>query len=120
MRCVETVEQVAARHGRTVDTSDVLAEGGPVEPLLQLLAEVPDGSVLCTHGDMLELAVEHLVAGGTHVQGASSFEKGVVWALTRTGSDVTQAHAIPPVKPADTAATDTDPDDGDLIHVSAP
>lgn len=116
-RCVETVKAVATRHGREVEATDVLAEGGPVEPLLELLAEVPDGAVLCTHGDMLELAVEQLVAGGTRVQGPASWEKGVVWALSRTGTEITQARAIPPARPR-AASGDADPDDWDLLRAS--
>jgi hypothetical protein len=114
---METVRAVATRHGREVEATDVLAEGGPVEPLLELLAEVPDGAVLCTHGDMLELAVEKLVAGGTRVQGPASWEKGVVWALSRTGAEITQARAIPPAKPK-AASGDADPDDWDLLRAS--
>ena len=38
VRCIETVEPLAARNGRRLILSDKLAEGGPLDALLDLLA----------------------------------------------------------------------------------
>ena len=54
VRCVQTVEPLAARHRRPVSISNALAEGAPIEAMLRLLRRLPDGSVACTHGDMLQ------------------------------------------------------------------
>jgi phosphohistidine phosphatase SixA len=82
-RCVETVEPLAARCGRTVALSDLLAEGAEIAAMLHLLCSLPDESVVCTHGDMLiQLAAEledPRDRSGTAIQ----FDKGVVWVLSR-------------------------------------
>jgi hypothetical protein len=41
----------------------------------------------------------------------------VVWALSRTGTEITQARAIPPAKPKANSG-DADPDDWDLLRAS--
>ena len=84
VRCVQTVEPLATRQRRSVELSDILAEGASVEAILHLLRRLPDGSVACTHGDMLgELArVVDTVDG---LVGPISFDKGGVWVLSRNG-----------------------------------
>lgn len=96
VRCVATVEPFAVRHGRKVAFSDALAEGGPVEPLLVLLEQAPDGTILCTHGDMLKAVITRLSSGETQIVEPASWRKGVVWALTREGSCFSQAQVILP------------------------
>ncbi len=84
VRCVQTVEPLAARQHRSVELSDTLAEGASVEAMLHLLRRLPDGSVACTHGDTLaELA--RIVDSVDGLGGAISFDKGGVWVLARTG-----------------------------------
>jgi phosphohistidine phosphatase SixA len=50
VRCVQTLETF----GLPVETDERLAEGATREDVLQLAAEVGDGAVLCTHGDITE------------------------------------------------------------------
>lgn len=95
-RCVATVELLAAPRGGEVIVAGALEEGAPVEPLLELLAEVPDESVLCTHGDMLRKAVAALEQQGTVRHGRAAWEKGSVWALAREQARFVHAVAIPP------------------------
>ncbi len=84
MRCVQTVEPLAARQRRSVELSDSLAEGASVEAMLHLLRRLPDGSVACTHGDMLgELA--RVVDSVDGLVDPISFDKGGVWVLARNG-----------------------------------
>ncbi len=51
VRCVETVEPLAAALGVEVETDDRLAEGAGAAAL-ELLRE--DGVLACTHGDVIE------------------------------------------------------------------
>jgi phosphohistidine phosphatase SixA len=51
VRCVETVEPLAAALGLPVEADDRLAEGSG-RAALELLHE--DGVVLCTHGDVVD------------------------------------------------------------------
>ena len=84
VRCVQTVEPLAARQHRSVELSDTLAEGASVEAMVHLLRRLPDGSVTCTHGDTLgELA--RVVDSVDGLGGPISFDKGGVWVLARNG-----------------------------------
>ncbi|HTZ05622.1 MAG TPA: histidine phosphatase family protein [Gaiellaceae bacterium] len=65
VRCVETVEPLAASLGLEVELDDRLAEGGSRAGALALLAEL-DGGVACTHGDIVEA-----VLGAPLVKGAA-------------------------------------------------
>jgi 8-oxo-dGTP diphosphatase len=53
VRCVETVEPLAASLGLEVELDERLAEGGSRAGARALLAEL-DGGVACTHGDIVE------------------------------------------------------------------
>lgn len=97
VRCVETVERLAARAGCDPILSDKLAEGGRLDPLLDLLADVPDGSILCTHGDMLKALIGWLEGDQVLLRGPACSDKGVVWVLVRVGRRFPQAAAIPPL-----------------------
>ncbi|TML85924.1 MAG: histidine phosphatase family protein [Actinobacteria bacterium] len=55
VRCTQTVEPLAAELGLPVETDDRLAEGASRDAVDALLRETPPGSVLCTHGDIVEL-----------------------------------------------------------------
>jgi len=94
VRCVETVEPLAARHGRQVILADDLAEGAPIAPLMRLLEHLPTRSVVCTHGDMLHALADRIVDAGHHDSG--SFDKGVIWVLTRAHDGLSVVDVIPP------------------------
>lgn len=96
LRCVQTVAPLAARRGLTVVPLAMLREGKPFEPVLALLAATPDGTVACTHGDVLPDVITALARRGTLVEGPLDERKGVVWVLEREGREVARAYAIPP------------------------
>jgi phosphohistidine phosphatase SixA len=56
VRCVETVEPLAAALGLAVEIDDRLAEGAG-RAARDLLRE--DGAVCCTHGDICEALLDH-------------------------------------------------------------
>jgi phosphohistidine phosphatase SixA len=81
VRCVETVEPLAAELGLQVEIDDRLAEGETRDGALELLAEL-DGGVACTHGDIVEAvlgipldkgAAVVLELGGGEVRGFRPF-----------------------------------------------
>ena len=53
IRCIETVEPLAARLELPIEIDARLAEGADPDNALALLAEL-DGGVACTHGDVVE------------------------------------------------------------------
>ena len=95
-RCVETLEPLAATTAATVDTDDRLAEGGPFTEVLSLLDELPDGSVLCSHGDVIPDVIQALERRGCTINGPADWRKASTWVLTRHDGAVTGAECWPP------------------------
>jgi phosphohistidine phosphatase SixA len=95
-RCVETVEPLAARLGRTVVLSDFLAEGVEIAAMLHLLRSLPDGSVVCTHGDMLIKLARELEDARDRSGTAIQFDKGVVWVLSSENLSLSLVDEIGP------------------------
>ena len=99
-RCVQTIRPLALDRGLPVETSEVLAEGAPLEQALALLEEtVHVPTVLCTHGDVVPAVVLHLAERGAELEGERDWKKGSVWALERRDGRVVRARYVPP--PAD-------------------
>lgn len=99
VRCVQTVEAVAADRGLEIDVVDELREGAPVEGALRLVEKVSGSpAVLCTHGDIVQALLTHFKANGVKV-GKPRMEKGSVWALETRDGRVTKATYLPPPKP---------------------
>jgi 8-oxo-dGTP diphosphatase len=86
-RCVQTVEPLARAHGLDVVREPRLAEGAALDEVLALLTEVPDGAVLCSHGDVIPELLDGLVRRGTHVVGPPEWRKASVWMLDPPGAD---------------------------------
>jgi 8-oxo-dGTP diphosphatase len=96
VRCVQTVEPLARKLGLPVETVGALAEAGPFEPVLGLLAGLPDHSVLCSHGDLIPDTLDALMRRGTEVTGEPDFRKGSWWILERKGDDIVRATPCAP------------------------
>lgn len=96
VRCVQTIEPLATRLGRSVKLDDRLAEDAGFAGALELLTDLPDGSVLCSHGDVIPETVEALLRRGCVLSGSPESGKGAVWVLTRRGTEVVHAEAWPP------------------------
>ncbi len=100
VRCVQSVEPLARLLGLEIHIEPRLAEGMELEDSLALLAEVPDGAVLCSHGDVIPELVEGLARGGTRIVGEPDWRKGSLWILERPGDDGSVATARPEPPPA--------------------
>lgn len=99
VRCVQTLEPLAARLDVAVATDDGLAEGTGFSGALDLLTTLPDGSVLCSHGDVIPETIGALMRRGCVVIGEPDWRKASVWQLLR-GYDgaINEATAWPPPK----------------------
>jgi 8-oxo-dGTP diphosphatase len=95
-RCVQTLEPLADKLGLPVESTERLSEGAPFEPVLDLLGTLPDHSVLCSHGDVIQDAIEALLRRGTVLDGQPDWRKGATWVLTREDGVITRAHAVGP------------------------
>lgn len=96
VRCIQTVEPLAEAHGLEVEPVHPLAEGQPIEPVLDMLTTLPDDSVLCTHGDILPDVIDALVRRGTKIDGEPDWRKGARWELVREGDRIVSARSVPP------------------------
>ncbi|MFM8562293.1 MAG: SixA phosphatase family protein [Acidimicrobiia bacterium] len=98
-RCLQTLEPLAARLHSTVRGDDRLAEGYDRDGALELITSIPNGSVLCSHGDVIPDVLAALQRRTTEIVGDPDWRKGSVWVLARHGDEVVEASAWPP--PAD-------------------
>jgi 8-oxo-dGTP diphosphatase len=93
-RCRQTLAPLAEATGLGLENASQLSEGAPFEPVLQLLDELPDGSVLCSHGDLIPDVMQALVRRGLTVNGDENWSKGSVWVLERTDGQITDASSF--------------------------
>lgn len=97
VRCVQTVEPLAARLGVPVAVDDRLAEGVAAEEALRALASAASGAVVaCTHGDIVEGVLGVLAPGRK-----PKLAKGSVWVLHHGAAGLEVGTYLPPPKPSD-------------------
>jgi 8-oxo-dGTP diphosphatase len=82
LRCVQSVEPLAAACGLEIERVDTLAERTSVDRSWKLLAQLAEGTaVLCSHGDVIPDLIRRAQGRGMHVPGKSGCAKGSVWTL---------------------------------------
>ena len=98
VRCMETMVPVAAHHGVAIEPDDALVEGAPLETTLRLLDKLWDfGAVVCSHGDIIPMVLQHLQAQGTDLGPAPKCEKASTWILNgHFDQGVTATYVAPP------------------------
>ena len=97
VRCVQTLEPLAAQLGTTVRQDDRLAEAQPFEGMLEMMAEVANGAVLCSHGDLIPETIQAFVRRGMELQSPPDWRKATVWVLKRKGERITKGKVwLPP------------------------
>lgn len=79
VRCVQTLEPLAQSLGREVEPDPGLAEGAGPDRALALLGE--PGTVVSTHGDVIEGALDALRARGLKFEGGDGLRKGALWVV---------------------------------------
>jgi 8-oxo-dGTP diphosphatase len=95
-RCVGTLQPLAAELGTEVRVEQRLHEGTPFEQVLELIAEVEHGAVLCTHGDVIGEVIAALQRRGMELDTPLEWRKGSVWVLRRKRDRVTRGKVWPP------------------------
>jgi phosphohistidine phosphatase SixA len=95
-RCMQTLEPLAALTGATVVADERLAEDEPFGPVVALLEELPDFSVLCSHGDVIPETIAALQRRGLLVTDIPDWRKATVWLLERNGSGVFTSGSVWP------------------------
>ncbi len=97
MRCVQTLEPLGLAIDVPVTIEQRLCEDEPFEPVLDLLGEVPDRAVLCSHGDIIPATIRALVRRGMDVVSEPEWRKASVWVVKRSARGrFSRAKAWPP------------------------
>ena len=97
LRCIQTVEPLAKRLKTRIVADDRLAEEAGFDGALELLATLPSGSVLCSHGDVIPETIAALERRGCAFLSPPEWRKASVWLLDRNRlGQVITAKAWPP------------------------
>ena len=63
-RCIQTVEPLAAAVALPIETQKALDEGADRDAVVELVYDVGDGGVLCTHDNVIRLLVPNGIGEG--------------------------------------------------------
>jgi 8-oxo-dGTP diphosphatase len=83
VRCIETLVPLGTRLDLPIEIEPRLREDEPVDPVLELLAEAPAGSVMSSHGDIIPAVIGALQLLGTEIRTPYDWRKASVWVLKR-------------------------------------
>lgn len=96
-RCRQTLEPLAGRLGVGIGIDPSLGEAQPIGPLLELVHGASEGTVLCSHGDMIPDLMSALQRRGCRFVGEPNWKKASTWVLARNADgEVTTARCIAP------------------------
>jgi 8-oxo-dGTP diphosphatase len=92
LRCLQTVEPLAEQHKLPIVPRTDLEEGAGGESIFRVVSDFQGRNViLCTHGDVVEELLEHLIAQGLVSQARAQLEKGSTWILDEQNGRITGA-----------------------------
>jgi phosphohistidine phosphatase SixA/8-oxo-dGTP pyrophosphatase MutT (NUDIX family) len=83
LRCVQTVEPLAADRALEIERVSWLGEGTPTRTALARVGAQPGPAVLCSHGDVIPAVVGALLDEGVPSQGPVAWKKGATWVVER-------------------------------------
>ncbi len=83
VRCVQTLEPLAAELGFEVTIDKRLGEGESVIAMVEMISALPDGAVLSSHGDMIPDSLSGLQRRGCKFIGEANWKKASVWVIER-------------------------------------
>jgi 8-oxo-dGTP diphosphatase len=100
VRCMETVVPLAGVRGLAIEPHDALAEGAGLGDALSLLSKYAQhGAVLCTHGDIVPMLLEHYAGRGIDIGATPQWPKGCTWVLETDGTGEVRAARYSPPPP---------------------
>lgn len=95
LRCVQTVEPLAARFGLSVGIEPLLEEDTPFERVLPLLEAAPEDTVWSSHGDVIPDVMNALLRRGLELTGsAGALKKGAMFVLHRENGAFARAEYV--------------------------
>ena len=101
VRCIETVVPLAAERRMAIEPVEALAEGASLDEAVALVRKhVGQGAVMCSHGDVIPMLLDHYAKNGVDIGPAPQWPKGCMWVLeTDATGEVRSAEYVAP--PAD-------------------
>jgi 8-oxo-dGTP diphosphatase len=97
VRCMETVVPLAGMRNLAVEPCDALAEEAPLDAVLALVRKHADeDAVLCSHGDVIPMLLDHLARRGVDLGPHPIWPKGCTWELETEGDEIVAARYVPP------------------------
>jgi len=98
VRCMETVVPIAGTRGLPVEPVEALAEGARLDEALALVRKHSlAGALLCMHGDVMPMLLDHYASVGIDIDDARQWPKGCTWVLdTDTTGEVVRARYLCP------------------------
>jgi 8-oxo-dGTP diphosphatase len=83
VRCMQTLQPLADLLDLEVEADARLSEGEQFEPVIEMLTEVPDAAVMCSHGDLIPATIGALERRGSEIRTPPDWRKASVWVLRR-------------------------------------
>ncbi len=97
LRCIDTLQPLAKAVGAVVEPDGRLTEGRSYVAVLDMLWSLPDGTVLCSHGDVIPETMGALERRGCEFTNHPDWRKASVWVLERsTHGEIIRAESWPP------------------------
>ena len=106
VRCLQTVEPLAVRRGLPVECAEVLGVDADPAGLVDLLLDPASAeAVLCSHGELIGVALQRLVDGRPGEGEELRWPKGSTWVLEVARGQVVRHRYLPPLRVRDTVAS---------------
>ena len=97
LRCRETVQPLADCFEMEVRVEPLLDEDTPFESALAMLEEMPDGTVCCSHGDVIPAVLDALVRRGLDLTGSKgALRKAAMFVVHRENGRFVRAELVDP------------------------
>ncbi|MBU3701724.1 MAG: phosphoglycerate mutase family protein [Acidimicrobiia bacterium] len=98
VRCIQSVEPLAASRGLAVEPNEAFAEGMDGDAAHAMLRELDavDG-VACSHGDVLPALLRRLVVSGMETDGPLVVQKGSMWIVEFADGRPSRGRYVPPI-----------------------
>jgi phosphohistidine phosphatase SixA len=96
LRCRQTLEPLARATDLDIVEDERLAEAGRFEEVLELLTSLPDGAVLCSHGDLIPDTIAALERRGCAIETPPDWRKATVWTVEHIDGEWIRATVEPP------------------------
>ena len=82
VRCMQTVVPIAGARGLPLEPVEALGEGEPLGDALELVQKhAISGALLCLHGDLMPMLLDHYASSGVEMTDELRWPKGCTWVL---------------------------------------